>query len=87
MVDSKLLEILVCPDSKQPVSLASDELVTNLNQAISSGSLTNKLGNKIEEAIDGALITEDKKICYPIRSDIPVMLIDESIALDQVAVE
>jgi uncharacterized protein YbaR (Trm112 family) len=34
--------------------------------------------------VDGGLVREDGRILYPIRQRIPVLLVDEGIALDQV---
>jgi uncharacterized protein len=34
--------------------------------------------------LDGGLIRSDRKILYPIRDHIPVMLIEEGIPLDQI---
>jgi uncharacterized protein YbaR (Trm112 family) len=84
MIDSKLLDILVCPESKQSLKLAEDELLGRINQAISDKKVSNKSGNLVSEKVESALITEDGKTAYPVRSDIPVMLIDEAIALSQV---
>jgi len=82
-MDSKLLEILVCPDSKQSLHLADNELVQIINKKISDKSLNNKVGDVVIDTIDEALVTEDGKILYCVRSDIPVMLIDEAIELSQ----
>jgi uncharacterized protein YbaR (Trm112 family) len=35
----------------------------------------------VKEAIDGGLIRADGKLLYPIRRNIPVMLVDEGIPL------
>jgi len=83
MVDPELLEILVCPETKEPVRPADDELVQRINRAVESGSLVNRGGESVKEPIDGGLVREDGKILYPIRDDIPVMLIDEAIELDR----
>jgi len=84
MVDPELLKILVCPENKTPVSLADDSLVEKVNAAIESGGLKNRAGEKVEGRIDGGLVREDKVYLYPIRDDIPIMLIDEAIPLEQV---
>ena len=82
MIDSKLLDILCCPESKQNVLMASAEILANINQGIQAGNVKNKAGEVISETIDEALISEDGKRLYPVRHGIPVMLIDESIILE-----
>jgi uncharacterized protein YbaR (Trm112 family) len=84
MIDRELLEILVCPETKQPVRLAEPERVERINEAISAGALSNRGGEPVREAISGGLVREDGKLMYPIRDDIPIMLIDEAILLDDV---
>ena len=80
-VNPELLEILVCPESKQPVSSASEEVLAKVNAEISAGRLRNRGGEKVEEAISEGLVREDGKILYPVDDGIPVMLIEESIEL------
>lgn len=62
---------------------AGAELVDGLNERIQAGTLVDRVDEKITEPIDGGLIREDGKILFPIRQDIPVMLIDQSISLEQ----
>ncbi len=83
-LDKDLLAILCCPETKQPVSLADAALVKKLNEAATRGSLKNKGNKPVTEPLDGGLIRADQKILYPIRENIPVMLIDEGIPLEQV---
>ena len=45
--------------------------------------LVDRVDEKVAEPIDGGLIREDGKILFPIRQDIPVMLIDQGIPLGQ----
>ena len=80
-ISQELLAILVCPETKQPVVLAATALVETLNAHIQNGSLKNRAGETISGAMDAALVREDRRYCYPIRDDIPVMLIDEAIPL------
>ena len=82
-IDKDLLAILCCPETKLEVSLADESLIDKLNEAISRGTLKNKAKKPVTEPIDGGLIRVDRKILYPIREDIPVMLIEEGIPLDE----
>ena len=81
-IDQQLLDILACPETKEPVSLADEVLIAKINAAIEAGTLQNRAGEAIKEKIDGGLVREDKKYLYPIRDDIPIMLIDEGIPLE-----
>ena len=83
MVDPELLEILVCPETHQSVRPAEGELLDRLNQAIRSGGVTNRGGNEVADPVDEGLVREDDKILYPVRDDIPIMLIDEAIEIDK----
>jgi len=82
MVDPELLQILVCPETKQPVAPASQELLDRVNRAIQTGELTNRGGETVKDTIDGGVVREDGNVLYPIRDDIPIMLIDEAIELE-----
>ena len=81
MIDAGLLKILVCPESKQPVSLAGPAVLESVNQLISRGALRTKGDRVLSEPLEAGLIREDQRVLYPVREDIPVMLIDESIEL------
>ncbi|HID77313.1 MAG TPA: Trm112 family protein [Planctomycetaceae bacterium] len=83
MIDPKLLEILVCPENRTPLREASQELVEKVNQAIAAGKARNRTGQTLEKPIDGGLVREDGKVLYPVMDDIPVLLIDEGIPLDE----
>jgi uncharacterized protein len=81
-IDKDLLAILCCPDTKQDVSLADTGLIARLNEAVTRGQLKNRANKPVMEPLDGGLIRGDRKILYPIREDIPVMLIEEGIPLE-----
>ncbi len=85
MVDPQLLEILVCPETKQPVREAEASLLSRVNAAISAGSLRNRAGDVVRDPVDGGLIRQDGNVIYPVREGIPIMLIDESLSLADVA--
>jgi uncharacterized protein YbaR (Trm112 family) len=80
-VDPDLLEILVCPETRQPVRLASREQIDALNQRVAAGTLRNRGGDPVTKPLEEGLVREDGKILYPVEDSIPVMLVDESIEL------
>jgi uncharacterized protein YbaR (Trm112 family) len=82
MVDQELLDMLCCPETKEDVSLAESGLVEKLNARIDAGQLKNRGGEIVKEKMDSGLIRADRKVLYPIREDIPIMLIDEAIPLE-----
>ena len=80
-INQELIDILVCPETKQSLTLAGADEVASINQRIARGKLATRQGAPVTEPIDGALIRADRQYFYPIRDDIPVMLIDEAIVL------
>ena len=81
MIDKELLDILACPETKMPVKLADQSLIEEMNRRIEKGEIRNRGGKQVEKKIDGGLIREDGAYLYPIEDDIPIMLIDEAIAV------
>ena len=81
MIDPELLKIMCCPETHQPIAPAEPPLIDKLNQQIAAGQVRNRAGQAVKEKIDGGLVREDRKFLYPIRGNIPVMLIDEAIPL------
>ena len=74
MIDQNLLEILVCPETKQPLRVADVGLLEKVNDLISAGSVTNRGGEPVTVQISGALIREDGDVLHPVRSDITLSL-------------
>lgn len=85
MIRPELLKMLVCPETRDPLSVASDALLARLNQAIDARKLVNKGGQTLERKLDGGLIRSDETVLYAIVDDIPMMLVDEGIPLNQAA--
>ncbi len=80
-VSDELLEILVCPETKQPVRLADDDVLSKVNTEIEAGRLRNRGGEAVSKRVEEALIREDGTVLYVVDDSIPVMLIEESIEL------
>jgi uncharacterized protein YbaR (Trm112 family) len=81
MISPELLSILCCPESHQALNWAEPELVAKLNQDIATGRVRNRGGAAIHEPIEAGLIRADRQYLYPVRRQIPVLLIDEAIPL------
>jgi uncharacterized protein YbaR (Trm112 family) len=60
-------------------------MLQQINARIRDGRLVNRSGNRLGETIDGGLVRADGAVLYPIIDDIPVLLRDDAIALDQLA--
>ena len=81
-LDAALLEILCCPETKQAVTLLDAASLDVLNRNIANGDVQNTGGNPVKERLDGGLVRHDKKVAYPIREMIPIMLVEEGIPTD-----
>ncbi|MBK7644361.1 MAG: hypothetical protein IPJ19_15180 [Planctomycetes bacterium] len=81
MIDKDLLAILACPETRQPLAEANAEQLKRVNQRIAAGAVKNVGGGEVKQALAGGLVRQDGKIVYPVRDDIPVLLVDEGIAL------
>jgi uncharacterized protein YbaR (Trm112 family) len=84
-MDRKLLDILACPATRQPLALLDRRGLDALNAAIAAGGIRREDGSAQSEPLREALVTRDRKRAYRIDDGIPVLLVDESIATGQVA--
>ena len=79
-MDRKLLDILCCPASKQPLALLNKAELRALNEAIAAGGLRRVDGSPQSAALKEGLITRDHQTIYRVEDGIPVLLSDEGIA-------
>ena len=79
-MDRKLLDILCCPVTKQPLALLDKSELAALNEAIAAGGLQRADDTRQSEPITEGLITRDHQTLYRIDDGIPVLLADEAIA-------
>ena len=80
-IEPELLEILVCPETRQPVSMATEEVLATVNERIRAGAAKNHQGEPVTKPVEEGLVREDGKCLYIIDDGIPNMLIDERIDL------
>ena len=85
MIEERFLEILVCPVTKTSLHPAPQELVEKLNRAIGEGRIVDRTNKKVESPVEGGLLCEGDHIFYRIEDEIPVMLPEEAISLDQLS--
>ncbi|MEG3191426.1 Trm112 family protein [Lysobacter sp. D1-1-M9] len=82
-MDRKLLDLLVCPTTRQPLSLLDGRGLDALNAAIGRGAVVRGDGAAQSEPIRQALVTRDRKQVYRLDDGIPVLLPEEAIATAQ----
>lgn len=78
-LDPKLLEILVCPVDKTPLE------VVELPEAVCARLVEkyrSQFGDEVPEVSIGLASAAGR--VYPVVSDIPVMLVDEALSLEEV---
>ncbi|HVM51060.1 MAG TPA: hypothetical protein VMU04_23730 [Candidatus Acidoferrum sp.] len=81
MIAPDLLRILCCPETHQELRPAEATVVEALNARIAAGTLKNRAGQAVTEKLDEGLVRADGRFLYPVRRNIPVMLVDEAIPL------
>jgi uncharacterized protein YbaR (Trm112 family) len=84
-MDRKLLDILCCPVTKQPLALLDAAELEALNAAIVAGGVQRQDGSPQSEPVREGLVTRDHQTLYRIDDGIPVLLAEEAIATGQVA--
>ena len=82
-MDRKLLDILVCPATRQPLALLEPAGLEALNQAIAAAAVARNDGSCEAAPLREALVTRDRKTVYRIDDGIPVLLAEEGIATAQ----
>ncbi|QIL20157.1 Trm112 family protein [Thermomonas sp. HDW16] len=83
-MDRKLLDILVCPATRQPLALLEAAGLEALNRAIAAGGIKRNDDGVQADALREALVTRDRKTVYRVDDGIPVLLVEDGIATAQV---
>jgi uncharacterized protein len=81
MLDPELLEILVCPETREPVELVDSAQLARINGAIADGRMHTRSGTLVRSPLQGGLLRRDGKVLYPVQDEIPIMLIDEALVM------
>ncbi|MDT0633779.1 Trm112 family protein [Spectribacter hydrogenooxidans] len=81
-MDRHLLDVLVCPVTGAAVQRLDADERDRINARIRTGEARYVDGTVVDEALDEALITDDRHTIYRIDDGIPVMLPDRGIACE-----
>ena len=80
-MNPELLSILRCPETRQTLAVADAAVVERLNALATAGQLRNAAGQAVTAKLDGGLVRADGKALYPVRQNVPVLLVDEALAV------
>jgi uncharacterized protein YbaR (Trm112 family) len=83
MATNDLLAILRCPENGSLLAPADDALIARLKGLVAARQLRNRVGRTVEGPLDGGLVRAGGDVLYPIIDQIPVLLRDEAILLNQ----
>jgi len=83
-MDRKLLDLLVCPVTRQPLALLDGASLQAVNAAIAAGAVLRGDGSAQSDALREALVTRDRKTVYRVDDGIPVLLAEEALATRQI---
>ena len=81
-MDDSFLSLLRCPRTGGELRLAGPEELAGYNDRVREGRLGNAAGQKLTQAMEGALVSECGRWAYPVHEGIPVLLVEEAVALD-----
>ncbi|MBV9656842.1 MAG: hypothetical protein JO295_01910 [Verrucomicrobia bacterium] len=71
MIDPDLLAILCCPETHQSLALADAATLERINTCLAPGV----------PALAAALLRADGRRAYPVRDNLPILLVEEGIAI------
>lgn len=70
-MDASLLDILCCPETRQPLRFATADELTRMTPSSSTTT----------PPPEAALVREDGRVAYPIRDRIPLLVVEEQLVL------
>ncbi len=83
-MDRKLLDLLVCPTTRQPLLPLDGRGLQAVNAAIAQGGVVRGGGQAQTQALREALVTRDRKLVYIVDDGIPLLDSENVIATAQV---
>lgn len=83
-MDRRLLDILCCPATRQPLAQLSGPELESINRGIAQGRVQRTDGSAETTPWTAGLLTGDRRLAYRIEDGIPVLLADEAVSTKQV---
>ena len=83
MIDEALLSIIVCPDTKDELRLASETVTSHVNQLIQEAKLDFVSGTKVNKRVDQLLVRMDGKVAYAVYEGIPNLILEDGILVSE----
>ena len=87
MLSKKLLDILVCPISHNPLKVATEEIIAFVNLLISKKKCYTISSQNVKITIEEALYDPKTLHLYKVENGIPVLLTNEAINLKDIGYE
>ena len=76
-----LLDLLADPETREPLSAASEAEVAALKSAVATGQARRRDGKTPSTSFEGALLSQGRKVAYTVEGGIPNLLVDERLEL------
>lgn len=77
----ELLHSLRCPETHQTLVISEPGIIGQLNARVAAGQLRNVANRAVTMKLESGLTRADGKVLYPVRQNVPVLLVDEAIRL------
>jgi uncharacterized protein YbaR (Trm112 family) len=74
------IELLCAPLTHGALRLANAAELSQINSQIGQRLVRNRDGATLEAELDGALLCQSEKSCYPVRDTLPVLIPGEAFA-------
>ena len=81
MAAQPLIELLADPETREPLSAASEAEVAALKSAVAEGKAKRRDGKAPSTSFEGALLSQGRKVAYTIEAGIPNLLVEERLEL------
>jgi uncharacterized protein YbaR (Trm112 family) len=81
MITDDVLNLLVCPESKQRLRWADSAIVERLKNLSISGELNTTSGSRVSGDFEAVLLREDGAVGYLVKGGIPILLVEQGIAI------